>query len=354
MTLLVGAGLASGACRRQPAVEAVSPETVPVTVDAARVGTVRDTVTATGTITPSPAGDLTIYASEPGTIVELPKKEQDAVAIGDLLVRLEIPSVTQDLATAQLALVDAQARADRAHAELTRQTSLFERGITPRTAIENARADASAADGALAQARTHQDTLQGGPDRTTVKAHFAGTVAKVWHGVGDAVRPGSDDPILRLVDGSRVQISAQVPIAQLGRVAPGQSATIQALGDFQPEAAQVIAKIGSQDPSALTGEVRLTFLKPAALPIDTPVTATIDIDQRTGAIMVASGAVRRDPQGTFVMVAGDDLRAHRRDVRLGLVTKDFVQVTAGIAAGERVIVSSIGDIVEGSAVTLAH
>jgi hypothetical protein len=54
------------------------------------------------------------------------------------------------------------------------------------------------------------------------------------------------------------------------------------------------------------------------------------------------------------MVAGDDSRAHRRDVRLGLVTSSLAQIQTGLAEGELVIVSSLNDVVEGSPIIVAR
>jgi len=50
------------------------------------------------------------------------------------------------------------------------------------------------------------------------------------------------------------------------------------------------------------------------------------------------------------MVAGADDIAHRQEVRLGLTTRDLVQVLQGVAAGDRVITSASGQVIEGMVV----
>jgi multidrug efflux system membrane fusion protein len=54
------------------------------------------------------------------------------------------------------------------------------------------------------------------------------------------------------------------------------------------------------------------------------------------------------------MVAGEDQRAHRRDVRTGLVTRDFAQVMTGLEPGERVIVGGLADVSEGTAISFVE
>ena len=88
--------------------------------------------------------------------------------------------------------------------------------------------------------------------------------------------------------------------------------------------------------------------------MNTAVSVEIVLDQRTNALVVPTNAVRRDDLGPYVMVAGDDQRAHRRDVRLGLSTSALSQAVAGLSAGEFVIVSSLADIQEGSPIVVAR
>jgi RND family efflux transporter MFP subunit len=311
------------------------------------VGTLRDLATAPGTVVPSASGDTTIVATEPAEVLELPKKEGDPVAVGDVLVRLEVASVTQSLAAMQLEVMDATNQADRARAEFARQTSFLERGLTARNAYDASRSALAAAESSLAQVKAQLETMEASQERTVIRARFAGKVLTVWHAVGDTVRPAADDPILRVIDPTRVQVSVQLPIAQLARIVPGQAATITPIGGA-PEAGVVATKLATADPSAPTGEVRLGFTAPSTLPLETPVSAEILFDQRTNAVIVPAGALARDALGSFVLLAGDDQRAHRRDVRVGLVAGDSAQIAAGVAAGDRVIATGKSELSDGA------
>jgi RND family efflux transporter MFP subunit len=337
----------TAACRRSVP-EASEPAPVAVTTAVARLQTLRDVVSGPGVVVPSAAADLTVYAPETAQIIELPKKEQDDVQAGDVLVRFEIASLTQETATMQQALQSASARLDRAKAELARQESLDARGLTPRNNLEASRLEVASAESAATQAKAQFDAVQGNQERAIVRARFPGKVVRVWHAVGDTVQPTPDDPIIRVTDPTKVQVSAQLPIAPLARVTPGQTATV--MSDAEPAPATVTNVIGTMAPAAVTGEVRLTFTQPVTLAVDAPVNIEILIDQRTNALAVPTSAVAHDDLGTYVMIAGDDRRAHRRTVRPGLVTQALTQIVDGIAPGDRVIVGHLADVSDGSAI----
>ena len=342
------------ACRRsaRPA-EGESSGLIGVTVQAARVENLRDVASASGTVVPSSAADWVVLAPETGQVASLPVKEGDVVNPGAVLVRFEIASATQELAALQLEVLEAAGRVDRAKADLGRKTMLYERGMMSRNDYEASRLDQATAESLLAQAQTRFEAAQTTQDRTVVRAPFGGKVVKVWHGVGDQV-VGLTEPILRVIDPTRVQVSVQLPVAQLARIVPGQVATVRAIAGAGDEPATVATKPDSTDPTAPTGEVRLAFTNAATLPLDTPVSVEIMLDQRSGALVVPTASVKRAPTSAYVMVAGEDSRAHQREVRVGLSTRELTQITSGLEAGEHVIVGGLDDVNDGSAIVMAR
>ncbi|MCC7044606.1 MAG: efflux RND transporter periplasmic adaptor subunit [Acidobacteria bacterium] len=336
----------------EPVVE--GPRATVVTVATARTEELRDVAHASGVVVPSTAADLTVFATEAAEIAELPRKIDDPVQTGDVLVRFDIASLNQELAALQLDVIEAQSRLDRARADLTRQTSLFERGITSRNAYDASRLEQSTAESGLAAARARLDLLRSGQTRSVVRATFPGIVVNVWHQEGDPVRPDSSDPIIRVVDPTRVQVAVQLPVIQLARIVTGQTAIVRAIAGATDEEAVVASKAQSVDPTAPTGEVRLSFVNPATLPVETPVSAEILLERRPGALIVPAQAIQRDDLGPYVMVAGEDGIARRRAVRVGLVTPQLTQVAEGLTEGERVILSGFGEIEDGSAVMISR
>lgn len=325
-----------------------------VTVHVVRRETLRDVANASGTVVPATAGDWTIYAPEVAEIVELPKAEGEKVATGDLLARFEIASRTQLLAALQLETIAAQQALDRSAAELARQTGLAERGLVARSAFEQTRAQHSAATSQLDQIRERLQTAQAAQDISVVRARFPGVVAQVFHAKGDIVA-GAADPVLRVIDPSRVQISIQLPLAQLARVVPGQAASVRAIAGETAQPATVVLTPPVADPSAATGEVRLSLQNPlVVLPLDTPVSVELLLDIRTAAIAVPNAAIQRDDVGPYVMLANGSGVAERRNVRVGLVSADLSQIASGVEENERVVTSGLTHESDGLRVTIVQ
>lgn len=325
----------------------------PVTTERPRSETLRDVIRATGTIVPAASADLTVYASEPSRIAELTKKEQDDVAVGDVLVRFEMPARTQEMATLQLDVLHATTRSDKAQAELARQTALSARGLTPRNAVDASQREADAAARALTQAQERLDAVRALPDASVVTAQFPGKVLRVWHAAGDAVVPGSTDPIMRVVDPSRVQALVQLSASEASRLVPGQTATVTVLGaGTAPLPALVAGNPSAPDPKTSTVNVRLAFAQPAAIALNSAVAAEVVMGERPG-LTVPVSAIGRDDAGSYVLVAGGDSRAHRRDVRVGLTADDRAQIAAGLSADDAVIISGLDAVGDGAPIVPA-
>ena len=161
------AGVATGVllgvlagCRGEPGADQVSGEVIAVTVQPVRLGPIRDVVRAGGVIAPIPAGDFIVAAAEPAEITEITKNEGDAVAAGDVLVRLEIAALAGEQATRQLEVTDAITKYEAAKAEEARLSKLFSQGFVARNQWEATRTTLVAAESALNQARDRLDALK--------------------------------------------------------------------------------------------------------------------------------------------------------------------------------------------------
>lgn len=344
------------ACRRTSTTDATAVTGPPVvSVEIARVDTLKSMVSGGGTILPATASDWTIYSPETGRIDALPKAEGDEVKPGDLLVRLEFGNSLQDVSARQDDVTAADGRLDTAKAALAKITPMFERGFASKNDFEAAKSAVTRAEVDLSRAKQQLGIASSSADRGIVKARFAGVVAKRFHAEGDLVNASVSDPILRVIDPTRVQVSMALSLPQLVQVQPGQQAVVVSAVNPTGEPAVVFTKAAVNDPLATTAEVRLSFVTPSTLPLDTPVQVEILLDQRTGVVSVPLTAVQTG-EGTarYVMIAGADGRAHRRDVQLGLSTRDRVEIVAGVAAGDHVIVKGLDAITDGGEITVSR
>ena len=346
--------LSVAACSRDAAVELQTVgASVGVVTALATMETLRDSIVAEGLVVPSVEADLTVTAPEPALIAELPKAVGDTVAVGDVLARFDIPSVTELIGTRERELSEATSRLQSARAQAERDRSLFERGLIPRNQLETSQAAVDPAQRALAGAKEQLQTARQAQDRTVVRATFAGTVVRRFHEVGEFVAGGQGDPVLRVVDPARIEVLLMVPAGQAGRITAGQPATIQAsgIGDMLPAAVSPRGLLSQ--PGASTTEVRLNFTgAPPPLAVDTPVRAEIVFAERPSTIVVPSACVQRDDAASFVMLAAPDSYARRRDVRVGLVAGEKTEILAGLTVGDRLIVRPLDQVSDGVLITV--
>ena len=340
-------------CSRREASTAATPAPAAVTVQQATVQMLRDTLSLPGIVVPAGVADLLIFAPEAARIAELPKAEGEKFEAGDLLARFEISSITGELDARERELNDATARAAAAKIEEARLAALHGQGIIARNAYEASKTTLLAAEAAVNLAKTQMESAKLLQERAIVRARFPGIVSKRWHNEGDLVAGGSQDPVLRAIDPTRIQIAIEVTPAQLGRLVPGQAAVIQT-GLGSPEPATVVVRPAPVEGGPPKIEVRLAPVGPLVLPLDSQVQVEIVLDERPQVLVVPTGAVLKDDQVTYVMIAGSDSRAHRRDVQVGLQARGLAQVLSGVNPGELVIVGGLDTIADGSAISISR
>jgi RND family efflux transporter MFP subunit len=282
----------------------------------------------------------------------MPKAEGDRVKRGDLLVQFEIPSLTAEAASGRAAIEQAEARVENAKAASARLQGLFERGVAARKEVEDAERELREANAALGQAQSTSGAAATLAGRTVVHAAFDGVVARRFHNPGDLVEPGPADPILRVIDPSRLEVSAAVPVSALAHVSSGAPARIVVPGEEQPLTATVIARPASVEPGSVTATVRLRPSSASSLTAGVAVQVEILGAEHGRAVIVPPAAIVRDGDATLVMTVGDDGKAHRKEIEVGIVTPEAAEVRKGLNAGERVIVRGQNGLPDGAAVTI--
>lgn len=353
-TLSCVLSLAAAACGRSETPPAETPEelVVPVAARRAEVGRVRGVLHAGGTVTPAAGAEFLAVAPEPARIIEITKAEGEAVAAGELLVRLDIPSVNTDVARQRSETARAQADLENARVNQARARDFAERGLIARRELEDAERALADAQATLGRAEAASAAADEAAARTMIRAPFAGVVVGRLHNPGDVVSGAITDPILRIVDPHRLEIVASVAASDVSRVLPGATARLAAAVDARAVRLVVAARSGggSASPGAML-QVRLTPLEPIPLPVDSPVQVDIDLEEHLNAVLVAPEAVVREGGKAAVFVASGD-RAERREVTTGVIDDRQVEITSGVRGGELVITRGHAGLEDGAIITV--
>jgi membrane fusion protein (multidrug efflux system) len=151
------------------------------------------------------------------------------------------------------------------------------------------------------------------------------------------------DPLADLVDPNSIYVEAQVPIDAQSLVAPGMPATVtSAIDPSAVFAAQIVAMSPSLNPNSETSTARLRFTGPKRISVaGAAVRVHITTLTIPDALVIPDAALFEDAvtNAYYVFVVGEDGRARRVPVTIGIREPDRVQITGGLKAGEMVITS---------------
>ena len=308
---------------------------VPVQVITIAEQTLTETVEALGTAIANESVTLTANVTE--TVRAVQFEDGDFVSAGDVLVELTRGEEDSQLREAEVALEDARRK-------LARVEDLGKRALVSTSEVDDARA---VLDGARARLATVRARLG---DRL-ISAPFDGVLGFRDVSVGTLVSPGTT--ITTLDDISRIKVDFTVPEAVLGAIAQGDALEARSVAYRGDRFIGRVESIGSRiDPITRSVQVRAVLpnddrrLRPGML-----LTINVNVNERRG-IRVPARSILQESVRAFVFVVGGDNTAERREVVLGQRTENHVEIVSGLNVGERVIVSGIVKLRNGSPIAV--
>ena len=221
--------------------------------------------------------------------------------------------------------------------KLAQQRRLVERERSSNAVEDRVRHDAlTQLENAIAGLQAGLTLVRGTLDALTVRAPVAGRLTDFRLQVGETVVAGKH--LGRIDDPRQFKLAAQVDEFYLNRVAVGRHASVT-LGE-RGYPADISALYPQITDGRFSIELRFTDQQPPALNPGQGLDTQITLGEPAPALLLPNGAFVNDSGGAwaFVLLA-DGRHAVRRGIRLGRRNNDQVEVLAGLAAGQRVIVS---------------
>lgn len=283
-----------------------------------------------------------IAAQVPGAVVQLDAKVGDRVTAGQVLLRIDARAADQNTAASEAQVQAARALLDVAGKDFERQKQLFQKNYISQAALERAESEFKST-----QAQVAAQLAQAGAARTqsgfhVVRAPFAGVVAEVPVSLGDMAMPGR--ALLTLYDPAALRVTAAVPQTVASRLAAGQLPRVELPGlPAQWVAPQRVQVLPTVDPGTHTVQLRADLppgqagVAPgmfARLWLPVPVSGATS---GTSALSVSAASIVRRAEMTGLYVLDPNGKPVLRQVRLGRVDGDRVEILAGLMPGERVV-----------------
>lgn len=381
--IALAAAVLAAACGGAGANAPSAAEAVAVTVSAADVieQPIKRFIRVSGTLTAQEEAD--VAAEVAGRVVATPVERGSRVGASDALVRLlasegeaqaieaqanaaqiearlgiangapfavdKVPEVANAAAARQLARTEFE-RARQLHKQQLLSQAEFDQRSAQTDAAERqydmARNTAAQQYQSLLAARARVTLAQKALADTTVRAPFAGVVGERFVSVGDYVTRGTKVATVMRVDPLRVELT--VPEQFVSAIAAGRSVTFEV--DAYP-GETFVGQVRYVSPSVAANTRALTLeaivpnghsrLKPGFF-----ATAQIEQAAMLPGLLVPASAVRTVSGTARVFVIAGD-RVEERVVMVGQAVDDRVEITSGLAKGERVVAAGADRMVDG-------
>ncbi len=312
-------------------------------------GRVTRTVTATGVL--KPWRRVTVASQGSGAVTRLRCSEGQWVARDQVLAELdsELPGIAVEEAGA--ATDQAEAHLQQSITDLERARQLLEQHDISAHEWETLTLRKSEAAAGAKSARAQLQRAQRQLRDTLVRAPFSGVVSRRYVEVGSWLGPGQ--PVVDLVDLSRMKAEFGIPQHRLPELAIGQPAKL--VVDLYPGVVFVaeVTKVGVvADPASgqFALEVAASQSKEHVLRPGMAVRLNLETSVKSNAVLVPREAVIERSGESFVFVIGADGRAQRRRVLLGSASGRAREVLdASLRVGEVVVTTGKEGLRDGDA-----
>lgn len=181
------------------------------------------------------------------------------------------------------------------------------------------------------------DDLQRQVDALAIKSPVSGIVGDLL--VSQKAAVSRDMPVMAVVDLSRFEIVAQVPESYADDLGIGMAAEIIVGNE------RFLGQLVAVSPEIVNGQVgsRIRFGErtPKNIRQNQRLTTRILIEERPDVLMLQRGQFLESGGGRIAYVLNGEGLAIRKSITIGARSLSAIEITAGLAEGDRVIISSV-------------
>ncbi len=313
-----------------------------------------------------PRASVDVMSRVSGRLKEVMVERGDPVSRGQLLAVVDDEDLLQQIRRAEAAIAVARASVQREQAsmenlqlQVQRYQKLYQENLLSLQDLQDleSRLRVSVAQVQLAQAQVDQAEaslreLRIQQEQTRIYSPLDGFVGVRYLDPGALVN--ASVPIVSVVDVSRVRTVVPVPEGDLSRVSPGLSAQIRV--DAYPDRVYrgVVTRISPVlNPATRTADIEIEVpnetgvLKPGMF---ARVSLKADAARPALAIPRAALLTRGEQKGVFLLENNTTTRF--RQIEIGRIQGDMVEVVSGLEEGVRVVTSGAQKLNDGDMVTI--
>jgi membrane fusion protein (multidrug efflux system) len=268
---------------------------------------------------------VTVSAEIDGRIEDVPLTEGNNVKKGDLLVKLNT-----DIILPQYKVAEAQLQRDEI--EYTRMENLVKSNATPKSDFDNAKTKRDIS-------KAQFEEIKARLARANIIAPISGVLNKIAVEEGEYIQTGKN--IAEIVDNEMVKVAVDIPERDISFFSTGGQAEVIADYKGREEVRKGTITFISEVADDLTRSTRMEISLPnedKILHSGQIVNVVLTRQILKNVIMIPLAAVIPMENGNAVYVANTSV-AKRRDVQIGIIRGEDVQIKSGLDPNDHLIVS---------------
>jgi HlyD family secretion protein len=209
---------------------------------------------------------------------------------------------------------------------------------TLQTTLETQQSQLAPFEAAVNQKKSVYDQFRRQMEDLTVKSNITGVLALVNVEKGQQVAPGTN--LVRVVDPTKLKANVRISETTMRDLALNLPASIDTRNGL------VKGHVIRIDPAAVGGTVGVDVALDEALPVgarqDMSVDGTVELEQLTNVLYVQHPAFGQENSTvTLFKLAANEQDASRVTVKFGKASVNYIEVTSGLQAGDKVILSDM-------------
>ncbi len=299
---------------------------------------------------------VTITALLDGEIIRTLVREGDRVEEGDLLAELDSEAAQLQLEKADADLLYQQSYLAQVEKNLLMQQGLAAKGSATMQTVDDTALEKNRVAAAVEVAKAELAIRKLYLKNARIVAPFTGTIITQSAEKGQWVEAGTQLFVL-VADEGRV-IEAQVDADDAARVSLGQA--VELSSDSLPGqqwASEIVWLAPSisrnNDGASNTFAVRIALQDNApSLLLDQQLDVSIITEARENVLQIPQDLITESSPGDFTVMRVNDDQIAVQPIQTGLFSLSHVEVTDGLAEGDKLVLDSSSPVVDGQSVTV--
>lgn len=289
---------------------------------------------------------IAIKSRVDGQLMEAVVAEGQMVKRGDLLFRLDARPFEAQLRQAEATVVRERANLDKALADEKRFESLAQKGISPKTKLEEAETSVAALRAAIQASEASVEIARLNLEYATIKAPIDGRVGSLLLSPGNMVKANDTQAIMMLTAIRPINVAFALPEQHVGelreRLKAPEPLMVEAIvqGDESTsERGELFFINNTVDTATGTITVMARFANEEERLVPGQfVRARVQMTTLPEAVVIPTRGIQINQQGHYVWVAKADKTAELRPVTIGPEVGTETVVSRGLSADESIVV----------------